>query len=135
MKRGYQKGIHPANLPGQKEAVLESRAASQQQFCIPCLASGSQFKTKLMMLFPKQGTRSAVAEGARCVVALRQQHKLSPVLPSLSQHIPGSEFPAQCRGCGIWAGPGRGKANLGRGEEGSDVWRQQKGVVDFGLDL
>lgn len=59
-----------------------------------------------------------------------QQHKLSPVLSPLSQHIPGSEFPAQSRESGI-----KGKANLGRGEEGSDVWGQQKGVVDFGLDL
>lgn len=54
----------------------------------------------------------------------------SPLCFSLSQHIPGSEFPAQCRESGI-----RGEANLGRGEEGSDVLGQQKGVVDFGLDL
>lgn len=64
-----------------------------------------------------------------------QEHKLSSVLSALPQHIPGSEFPAQCTESGIWVGPGRGKANLGRGEEGSDVWGQQKGVVDFGLDL
>ena len=48
MKLGYQKGIDPAGLPGQKEAVLESRAVpANNQFCIPSLASDSQFKTKL----------------------------------------------------------------------------------------
>lgn len=64
-----------------------------------------------------------------------QQHKLSSLLSSLSQHVPGPEFPAQRRDTGIWVGPGSEEANLGRGEERSDVWGQQKGIVDFGLNL
>lgn len=46
MKRGYQKGIDPANLPGQEEAVLESRAASQQPVLCSLLSKWQSVSNK-----------------------------------------------------------------------------------------
>lgn len=72
-----------------------------------------------------------MGEKARCVAALLPIPQTRSC-PARSQFL-SSQHSAE-RG-GIWAGPERGRANLGRGEEGGDVQGQQKGrrIVDFGL--